>query len=310
MKLWALPLVAVFLSSCAGDSPVPLNPVDSTALETPTPAPPVGPTCRLGDGRLGAVCTRNSRAELQLEIENALDTLIDRRPELFNLGEDLREGARQYLVHDKDAYLDAVVDTLRAAGLCAERERDFRLLIDVKNTNDFSERFDVYLPSGHIRRGAGAYRQSCTPAAFPLHEGFFVPPVGSGCGEPYPPAISMFRSRVYVRNDDFWTLDSTPIVGPNAAYCRSIGFTDGRALCPVRPDGHPERKACEAWRVGNAEDTGRPGPTWTRNGAFCTGPESGCQHHPDNPYQMLDFLGGTYRVCAQTGSCAEVLVQR
>jgi hypothetical protein len=311
MKLFGLCLVAAVavLSCTGGENPSPLGP-STESTPGPTATPTSVPGCRLGDGTLNTVCTRNSRSELLIELENALDTLIEKRPELFNLSDEVREGSRQYYVHDREAYLDALVLALHERGLCADRERDFRQLIQIKNTNDFSEDFDVLLPSGHVRRGAGAYRSSCSPAAFPLREGFFVPPVGSGCGQPYPPPIAKFRARVYVRNDDFWTLDSTPIVGPNAAYCRRVGYTDGRAECPVRPDGHPERPACEAWRVGTAQDTGRPGPTWTRDGQFCAGRESGCAHHPDNPYQILDFVGGTYRVCASNGVCAEVLVQR
>jgi hypothetical protein len=70
--------------------------------------------------------------------------------------------------------------------------------------------------------------------------------------------------------------------------------------------------ACEHVAVGNAKDTGLPGPTWTRDWEYCTGPASGCQHHPDNPYQLLVFPngGGHYRVCAKNRVCAEIPVVR
>ena len=35
-----------------------------------------------------------------------------------------------------------------------------------KNSNNFSEQYDILLASGHIRRGAGSYRGVCKPALF------------------------------------------------------------------------------------------------------------------------------------------------
>jgi hypothetical protein len=99
-------------------------------------------------------------------------------------------------------------------------------------------------------------------------------------------------------------------VGPDPDYCRAIGFTDGRGFCPVRPEGHPERAACEAYVTGIAKDTGRPGPTWTLEGHFCTGPASGCANSPENQYQLFVYKGGTYQACATNGVCGEVFADR
>ena len=78
----------------------------------------------------------------------------------------------------------------------------------------------------------------------------------------------------------------------------------------MRPEGHPEREACEAWAVGTALDTGRPGPTWRRGGSFCTGPASGCENHPENQYLLKAFLAGAYEACARNGACGELDVDR
>ena len=103
-------------------------------------------------------------------------------------------------------------------------------------------------------------------------------------------------------------LDSTPLVGPDAAYCRQIGFTDGRLFCPVRPEGHPERLACEAARVGRAADTGRVGPTWSANGKRCNGADGGasCLNHPDNQFLAFAYGAGRFRACAASGVCGEI----
>jgi hypothetical protein len=107
----------------------------------------------------------------------------------------------------------------------------------------------------------------------------------------------------------FYTLDSTPIVGPDCAYCASIGVPE-ECFCPVRRHGAADRLACENWRVGTARDTGRPGPTWTKeDGSYCAGPEMGCANSPDNQYQLRVYEPGRYRVEAENGVSCTVLVE-
>ena len=102
---------------------------------------------------------------------------------------------------------------------------------------------------------------------------------------------------------DRYTLYSTPLVGPDPVYCAAIGYTDGRTICPVRPEGTADREACENWRVGHARDNGRPGPTWTKaDGSFCTGPASGCENHPSTQYSLFTYVPGTYIVTAENGA--------
>jgi hypothetical protein len=134
------------------------------------------------------------------------------------------------------------------------------------------------------------------------------PPDTSGCGSPAPPDIARIKVKVHLRGPNAWTLDSTPLVGPDATYCASIGFTDGRQFCPVRPEGHPERVACETVAVGTAVDTGRPGPTWRRDGSFCGG--ASCENHPDNQYFVRAIASGNYEACARNGACGNIRVSR
>jgi hypothetical protein len=95
-------------------------------------------------------------------------------------------------------------------------------------------------------------------------------------------------------------------VGPNAAYCREIGFTDGRQFCPVRPEGHPERFACEAGIIGTASDTGRVGPTWSANNHACIAGDGNlpyCNNHPGNQFLVYAVGAGTFRACGPGGVC-------
>jgi hypothetical protein len=147
-----------------------------------------------------------------------------------------------------------------------------------------------------------------TPTPAPTPEPTPDPPDASGCGNPVPPEITRMNAKVHLRGPARDTLDSTPIVGPDGEYGATIGCTDGRSFCPVRPEGAPDRQACETLRVGLAEDTGRPGPTWTRNGKYCDG--TACENHPDNQYLLWAYEGGTYEACARNGVCATVQVDR
>jgi hypothetical protein len=141
-----------------------------------------------------------------------------------------------------------------------------------------------------------------------------IPPAGSGCGKPYPPMITRFKVGIHFREVDHYMIDSTPLVGPDIAYCAAIGLGD-RSICPIRPEGADDRLACELWRVGIAKDTGQPGPTWTvtlKDGttSYCTGPTGPCDHHPAGPFSVKAFQGGLYRVCSEAGACGEVDVDR
>jgi hypothetical protein len=142
-----------------------------------------------------------------------------------------------------------------------------------------------------------------------------IPGGGGGtsasCGEPAPPAVSRMNVKLHGGGGDRSLLDSTPLVGPDAAYCKRIGFTDGREFCPVRVEGHPERQACEAARVGRASDSGRAGPTWSANGKRCDGPDGGasCLNHSDNQYLVWAYGTGSFKACTQSGVCGEVVLR-
>ena len=163
---------------------------------------------------------------------------------------------------------------------------------------------------------APAPQPSATPTGAPPSEDPW-PATGGGagggnsatsCGEPTPPPVSTMAIKVQGGSGDRLLLDSTPLVGPDAAYCKRIGYTDGRAYCPVRAEGSPERVACEAARVGLASDTGRVGPTWTVDGRPCdgSGAVTSCVNHPANQFQAYAYGSGTFRACTAGGACGDI----
>ena len=135
------------------------------------------------------------------------------------------------------------------------------------------------------------------------------PPDSSGCGSPTPGPLAKIDAKLHIRGANKYTLDTTPLVGPDAAYCKLIGFTDGRRYCPPRTEGHPERPFCDGMLMGHASDTGRIGPTWTIDGNPCT-LDRGCENHPDNQFSVFAYKSGRYDACAESGVCGTVVVER
>ncbi len=170
-----------------------------------------------------------------------------------------------------------------------------------------------------VRCGAGTPTAAPTPIVTPTPlptptPDPNIPPVGSGCGQPYPPPITRFNIKVMYKLTEYYVVDSTPLVGPDIKYCLSAGFSDGRSICPVRLEGAPDREACEVWRSGTAKDTGQPGPTWTRTDkatgvtSYCSGADAPCVR--SGPFTVHAFKGGLYEVCTEAGACAQVQVER
>lgn len=311
-------LSALVAMSCGDSPPSSSTPPTTSPAPSPNPSSPATggggdsfnhASCPYGQGDPDAKCERGGERLLNV-YEDAIDLLVKQKPEIFDLEDEYAPGTRAYKVKDKNAYMEGLVANVRAAGVCAERDPDdgAQETVRIKSMVEFSENYDVLLGSGHIRRGDGAYRATCSPSNFPVERSGDVPPLGSGCGRPYPPPVTRMNCKVHTKGPEYYTLDSTPIVGHDLAYCTQMGYT-GISLCPVRPYGWPDKEACENWRVGTAQDTGRPGPTWRRDGQFCTGPESGCQNHPDNQYGLWSFnakSGGTYTVTAANGASCTV----
>lgn len=102
-------------------------------------------------------------------------------------------------------------------------------------------------------------------------------------------------------------IDSRPIVenvGRDTpdSYCGKAGFSPSARFCDTRPEGHPQREACDILVVGKASDTGRYGPTWSKEGQPCVEPGSasdpGCTNHADNQFLAILRGKGTMLACA------------
>jgi hypothetical protein len=129
----------------------------------PPPAPPpTGGSCSLGQGPgSGVNCPRTGPSFLG-EIDEAINRTVAQQPGNFNRNDQRGNGG--FRIHNIDQFLAGVVGNLRAMGLCAMVDGGGE--IAVKNTNSFSDQYDLILSSGHIFRGGGSYAATCTPAWF------------------------------------------------------------------------------------------------------------------------------------------------
>ena len=66
-------------------------------------------------------------------------------------------------VLDRDRYIKSVVANIQAQGVCSREEIEE---IQVKNSNEFHEQYNIWVSSGHVRHGPRSYITTCFPAQF------------------------------------------------------------------------------------------------------------------------------------------------
>ena len=157
----------VLAAGCGGggSSPTPVTTPPTTTLApapSPTPSPVGSSSCPLGKGTADTSCYKASPTFLS-QLDEAIELLVQQKPEIFNLQD--QRGTGGYYVKDSEAYYEGVVKNLQATGVCAGF--DFKYL-NVKNTNEFSDQYDILTSSSHAWRGAASYQGSCYPANFPV----------------------------------------------------------------------------------------------------------------------------------------------
>ncbi len=134
---------------------------------TPTPEPTPVPGGGGGGGGCGLPsqspdhsCSR-SNGVFYGDVEEAITRVIERSPGLFNMN-DLNCPTCPR-INDHQGYVDAVAAEMGKMGYCAYYDGEE---LAIKNTNDFSEQYDISTASGFVRRGEKIYRATCWPAWF------------------------------------------------------------------------------------------------------------------------------------------------
>ena len=92
-------------------------------------------------------------------------------------------------------------------------------------------------------------------------------------------------------------LDSKPLVVNVDGYCDRVGFGDWK-FCDTRPEGDPQRVACDYLVTGKSTETGRWGPTGYYGEQLCSSATGSCNLHPSNQFMAIAKASGTYSACA------------
>ncbi len=132
-----------------------------------------------------------------------------------------------------------------------------------------------------------------TPAPTPAS---IVLPSGMTCS-PTPPPLLRMQIGIHSTDGGRVVLDSKPVVVNVDHYCDRVGFGDWK-FCDTRPEGDPQRVACDYLATGQASDTGRWGPAWIGEGRPCGAELSQCANHPTNQFMAIAKKKGEFQACA------------
>jgi hypothetical protein len=127
--------------------------------------PPVLPAmCPEGPGSPEAACEGDTPGLHMDQVYAAVDELVEKRPELFDLEKAI--GHDGYKVLSEDAFYEGVAGLLQAKGLCAVWDYDEQL--QIKTSAEQSEAYVLLDAKNFIRRDERRLWFTCVPAAFPL----------------------------------------------------------------------------------------------------------------------------------------------
>jgi hypothetical protein len=133
-----------------------------------------------------------------------------------------------------------------------------------------------------------------TPVPTPTPKPLIVLPPGMVC-DPTPPPLLWVKFGKWRPRGPGWVLDSEPIVKNVDHYCAQVGLGDWQ-YCQTRPEGDPQREACDYLMTGIAKDTGRWGLTWAVDGMPCDG-KNQCLNHDDNQFKAIAKDSGLFEAC-------------
>lgn len=191
--------------------------------------------------------------------------------------------------HDlAERYIEDVATILNGWGLCALRTVD---ALTVKASSGWQEFHVVYYGRGTFIQPAHAYRNTWVVKGDDV--------VSAECPAPRPD-LDPTKLKIALKPHGRW-LDATMVTIGTCGYCEAIGMGElapgvPRCGCPMRPDGHAERVACEAYasRGGTVWETSPRGKTVELNDG--------------NPWQARCVECERMRVCTKDGAVCSAWV--
>jgi hypothetical protein len=153
--------IPVILPPTPAPTPTPSPNPSPTPEPSPTPPPPTGGSCSLPPSNPpNPVCGKGSPSFLG-DLESAITQVTKENPELFDFGDKVCEDC--YRVTNVNRYITEVMERLSARGLCTLFDGED---LQIKNSNDFNDGYDIITANSYIRRGPGCYLGSCRPSGF------------------------------------------------------------------------------------------------------------------------------------------------
>lgn len=300
-----------------GSCPCPRFPeeiaLDPSAPACPAPSPSPAPSCTDPGENLEKIV--GAKATMTVEVDRAVVAVAGVRPDLLKDGSVVgwpvlppnpteEDGRKQ----DAAAapVFQAIAAELVSKGVCGIAWKDALAVWDA-GLSRWVEFHLIGYGAGHVGRADETFKNAFRPKGPQPSPSPAPPPVANACPVPTPGPLARWEAKVHNRGPNWTTLDSTPLVGADAEFCKAIGFTDGRRYCPPRAEGTPQAivRACNELVVG------QPGeyPAWWWNGQL-VGPDGlpDGVAHDDNPYHLLvrPSLHGTATVCGQNSVCGGV----
>ena len=138
--------------------------------------------------------------------------------------------------NDPNDTLLEVAKRLRARGYCASAPWPDAVGVGVLNQD--VEEWHL------VSYGNGCWTGNSFKGIWDWPAGVPWPGQAGECGAPTPPPLHHFRGPAEKPCSGSQCCDATPYVC-DQAYCRAVGFTDGRRCCAVRAEGFEDREACE-----------------------------------------------------------------
>jgi hypothetical protein len=158
-RLLPFGLAMLVLAACENAGSPTEQPPPTTTTTTTTTLPPASQGCGLPASRRDTCFYDNST--FRPDVDRAIERVQREQPQLFDFSQ--ANGGLSFLVRDVNRYHEAVVRALRDTGLCAIFDGEE---VAVKNTNEFSDQYDIITASDFVRWGDGAYAATCRPARF------------------------------------------------------------------------------------------------------------------------------------------------
>jgi hypothetical protein len=144
-------------------TPVPTPTPTPAPVPTPTPssAPPSSSSCSLPASSPSSPSCGMDSPQFAGQVDAAQTTATQNHPEYFDFNNKICPNC--YLVTNVGGYVAAVQKALAAKGICSFYDGEE---LGVKDSNSYSEQYDILVADNHMRRLPGMYRGDCRPAVF------------------------------------------------------------------------------------------------------------------------------------------------